>query len=68
VGREAREIAASVLRPPRKLGDGGMLRLLTAALLPEPLREAFELPWDEARAQRFATLRESVRALREVAS
>lgn len=68
VGREAREIAASVLRPPRQLGDGGMLRLLTAALLPEPLREAFELPWDEARAQRFATLRESVRALRKVAS
>ena len=64
VGREAREIAAAVLRPPGGVGGAGTLRLVTTALLPARLREAFELPWDDERAQRFASLRASVRRLR----
>lgn len=66
VGDEGREVAQSVLRPPGGLGDSGTVRLITTALLPQRLREAFALPWDAARAQRFDALRESVRRLREV--
>jgi len=65
VGSDAREIAASILRPPG--GGGGTVRLVTTALLPERLREAFELPWDAEREQRFAALGASVRALRKPA-
>jgi uncharacterized protein (DUF2236 family) len=68
VGAQAREIAQAVLRPPGGFGDSGTLRMLTAALLPPRLREAFALPWDEARAARFDTLRASVRRLRQQAA
>jgi len=64
VGREAREIAEAVLHPPGGLGGAGTLRLVTAGLLPERLREAFALPWDAKRAGRFDALAESVRSLR----
>jgi uncharacterized protein (DUF2236 family) len=65
VGEEGREVAEAVLHPPGGLGDSGTLRLLTTALLPPRLREAFSLPWDEERAGRFEALRASVRRLRE---
>ena len=64
VGEQGREIAQAVLHPPGGLGDGGTLRLLTTALLPPRLRDAFSLPWDQVRAQRFDALRASVRQLR----
>ena len=65
VGRQGREIADAVLRPQGGLGESGTLRLLTTALLPPSLRGAFSLPWDDARAARFETLRASVRRLCE---
>ena len=64
VGAEARDITEAVLRPPGGLGDGGTVRLVTAALLPARLREAFGLSWEDARAERFAALVASVRGLR----
>jgi uncharacterized protein (DUF2236 family) len=64
VGSQAREIAESVLHPPSGLGGAGTVRLVTAGLLPERLREAFGLPWDEDRAARLAALEASVRGLR----
>lgn len=66
VGDQAREIARAVLHPPAALqGAGaGAVRRVTAALLPPRLREAFGLPWDEARAQRFDALVSSVQRLR----
>lgn len=63
VGGQAREIADAVLHPPAGLPVGSV-RLITAALLPPRLREAFELPWDAGRAQRFDALVASVRRLR----
>jgi uncharacterized protein (DUF2236 family) len=63
VGPDAREIADSILQPPGGRG-GGPVRLVTAGLLPERLREAFGLAWDPERARRFAALSASVRALR----
>ena len=64
VGEEAREIAQSVLHPPGGLQGGGTLRLVTTALLPPRLREAFGLPWDAARSDRFEQLAGNVRRLR----
>ena len=64
VGDEAREIAASVLRPPGGLQGAGTVRLITTALLPPRLREGFGLPWDEERAGRFEALAANVRRLR----
>lgn len=64
VGRQGREIAQAVLRSEAVGSGGGMLRLMTGALLPPRLREAFGLRWDEARAQRFEALCASVRSLR----
>jgi uncharacterized protein (DUF2236 family) len=64
VGAQAREIAEAVLHPPGGLPDGGHVRLITTALLPDRLREAFGLPWDAARVQRFDALVASVRRLR----
>lgn len=63
VGAQAREIADAVLRPPAGLPVGSV-RLITAALLPPRLREAFGLAWDAGRAQRFDALVASVRRLR----
>lgn len=64
VGAEGREIAEAVLDPPGGLPDRGTLRLVTTALLPDRLREAFGLPWDPERAARFEALCASVRRLR----
>lgn len=62
VSDEARRIAEAVLRAPAT--DSGPVRLITAALLPPRLREAFGLPWSPERAERFEKLAASVRGLR----
>lgn len=48
----ARDLAAAVLRPPVPLlagPAGALLSLVTAALLPDRLREAYGLPWGPGR-------------------
>jgi uncharacterized protein (DUF2236 family) len=65
VGEEGREVAESVLRPPGGLQGGGTVRLVTTALLPSRLREAFDLPWNAERAARFEALAANVRRLRQ---
>ncbi|MEV5829683.1 oxygenase MpaB family protein [Spirillospora sp. NPDC052242] len=58
VDDNARKVAAAVLHPRklRALGPGlAVFRVVTAALLPEPLREQYGLPW-EARHRRAAGL------------
>jgi len=66
VGAQAREIARSVLGTPGV--DRGPVPLVTAALLPEPLRDAFAIEWSPARAERYRQLVASVRALRRPGS
>ncbi len=66
VGATARDIAGFILDPPpamRALGIG-RARALAAALLPEPVREGFGLPWDAAREARLEDWLASVRAMR----
>jgi uncharacterized protein (DUF2236 family) len=61
----ARELAAAVLagwlcglpRPP-----ACVVRLLTAGLLPEPVREGFGLPWGRREQQHYAALRRVLHA------
>lgn len=60
---DAREIGDAVLRL-----STGPVKGLTASLLPARLREAFGLPWDEARARRVERLAASVRSLRDGAA
>ncbi|GGV35040.1 hypothetical protein GCM10010182_68780 [Actinomadura cremea] len=58
VDDNARAVAEAVLHPRRlrALGPGlAVFRAVTAALLPEPLREQYGLPWD-ARHRRLAAL------------
>ena len=60
----AREVAETVLRPPVPVALRPALEalgVLTAGLLPESLREQYDLPWDRARA---ALLAASAQALR----
>jgi uncharacterized protein (DUF2236 family) len=64
VGETAREIAASVLATPG--ADRGPVPLVTAALLPARLREAFGLAWDASREAAYRRLVASVRGLRSV--
>lgn len=63
VTRQAREIGAAVLDPPVPMPDIGRVRAITTALLTPRLREAFGLPWDADRAERFERFVASVRAL-----
>jgi uncharacterized protein (DUF2236 family) len=60
----AREIAQAVLSPPAGLADGGRVRLITAALLPPSLREAYGLRYEAPQRARFEALVASVRRLR----
>jgi uncharacterized protein (DUF2236 family) len=61
---EAREVAQAVLHPPAQLPGAGLVRGVTAGLLPPRLREAFGLHWDAKSAARLERLSASVRALR----
>jgi uncharacterized protein (DUF2236 family) len=63
----AREIGRAVFEPTAGTPQGRLARSITAALLPERLREAFELPWDATRAARLDSLVASVQALRRPA-
>jgi uncharacterized protein (DUF2236 family) len=66
VGDDARAIARSVLEAPT--GPWGKTAgLLTAGLLPAPLREDFGLPWDESREHALQGLEARVRAARRAA-
>lgn len=60
----AREIADAVLSPPPGLADVARLRLVTAGLLPERLRDAFGLRFDAGQRARFDSLVGSVLRLR----
>jgi uncharacterized protein (DUF2236 family) len=60
----ARAIAAAVLDPPVRIPGGGLVRTVTAGLLPARWREAFGLAWDAAREARLDALAASARALR----
>jgi uncharacterized protein (DUF2236 family) len=60
----AREIAAAVLEPPLRLPATRVVKLLTAGLLPERLREAFGLAWDAEQEAQLDALAASARALR----
>jgi len=62
---EARDIAQAVLHPPGAGQGGGLVRTITAGLLPPRLREAFGLDWDPRREARLEALTESVRGLRK---
>jgi uncharacterized protein (DUF2236 family) len=64
VDARAREIAAAVLAPPLGSANAKLVRILTAALLPEPLRSAYGLDWGPEKARKFEALVESVRQLR----
>jgi uncharacterized protein (DUF2236 family) len=60
----ARQVAETVLRPPvpvalRPALDA--LVLLTAGLLPQRLREQYDLPWDRARAALLAASAQTLR-------
>ena len=61
----ARAIAASVLDPVVPLPGIGLVRNLTAGLLPSRLRQAYGLAWDDSRAAQVEALSASVRALRK---
>jgi len=61
----ARAIAASVLDPVVPLPGTGLVRNLTAGLLPSRLRQAYGLAWDDSRAAQVEALSASVRALRK---
>jgi uncharacterized protein (DUF2236 family) len=64
----SREIAAAVLAPPAGLADGGRVQLITAALLPERLRDDFGLKYGAEERARFDELLGSVRRLRAAGS
>ncbi|MEE8581152.1 MAG: oxygenase MpaB family protein [Myxococcota bacterium] len=61
---EARSIAQFVLDPPVSASGGRLLRAMTTALLPPPIRMAFGLSWEEADAARLDSLCGAVRGLR----
>ncbi len=60
----AREIAEVVLNPPGAASSGPLVRMVTAALLPERFRTAFDLAWDAEQMDRFDSLTRSARARR----
>ncbi len=63
----ARAIGRAVFEPTAGTPPGRLARSITAALLPERLRRAFELEWDAAREARLDALVASVRRLRRPA-
>jgi uncharacterized protein (DUF2236 family) len=65
VGSPARAVAAGVLRPPLPtlLGPArSVARVITAALLPPPIRSAYGLPWGRAERSAVGALAASARA------
>lgn len=68
VTAQGREIGRAVFEPGAATPQVRLARSITAALMPERLREAFEMPWDETRAARLDALVESVQRLRRLQS
>jgi uncharacterized protein (DUF2236 family) len=68
VDERARDIADAVLQGSLPAADAKVIRILTTGLLPERLRRAFGLEWNDAKAERFAKLIASVRGLRSGAA
>jgi uncharacterized protein (DUF2236 family) len=69
VGPQARELADALLRTsmPGPLAPARWVSgLLTAGMLPAPLRDAYGLPWSSVREQRFRRLTAAIRSLRRV--
>ena len=64
VSEAAVRVARSVVSPPVRSPMTGTVRILTAALLPERLRDAFDLPMSARHRERFHELTEHVRSLR----
>ena len=65
VGPQARELSHAIFDPPLPVGRkraGGLLKVLTAGLLPEGLRSAFELPWGSRERVAFRRACLSVRS------
>jgi uncharacterized protein (DUF2236 family) len=62
VSAQGREVAQAVLATPG--ANDGPVALITAALLPPRLRDAYGLAWDAEHEQRYRALVASVRALR----
>ena len=68
VGSQAEQIAKFLLNPATGADPtGGRGILVTSALLPPALREAFGLPWGEREQRRFASLQAGVIKLRGLA-
>ncbi|HEX6471929.1 MAG TPA: oxygenase MpaB family protein [Streptosporangiaceae bacterium] len=68
VSAQARAIADQVLHPRVPLGRLNepalaALRLLTAGLMPEPIRAQYGWPWDAARARRYRLLMSALAAV-----
>ena len=64
VSSEAKVLAAEVLRPPAPpvlLPALALHRLVTVGLLPETIREGFELPWSPARERSFRLAAATIR-------
>jgi uncharacterized protein (DUF2236 family) len=69
VGPQARQLADAILRTsiPAILAPARAIPgLITAALLPSRIRQAYGLPWNEARQRRFERLASATRQLRRV--
>ncbi len=65
VGPTAKTLARDILYPqPWLLRPGGpLLRLITAGLLPQRLRLAYEIPWDDHRGKNFRRVAAGLRGL-----
>jgi uncharacterized protein (DUF2236 family) len=64
VGEEARELGHAVLHPPapRSLRPAApVMRLITAGLLPEPIRRGYGLPWGPRQERSLALLAGAIR-------
>ena len=63
VGPNGRSLAMEILYPPTWFlkPAGPLFRLLTAGLLPETLRKAYRLSWNERRMKRFSLAAKGVR-------
>ncbi len=69
VGHDARLVARAVLHPPLRpltAPAGWIMRLITAADLPAPIRAQYGLRWSDSRARQHAWVVRGVRALRRV--
>lgn len=65
VGPTARALATDILHPRSWVlkPAGSLFRLLTAGLLPEKLREAYELSWSERKKKRFSLIAKGTRCM-----